>query len=183
VLRVSELEGLYCLSGVLLAVARHLGLDGPARLAESARTVRKQVSGALLHKLALERTKRALRHRLAAVIDVVTPDPDYGEVERRLEAAIEPTHWSFDPKTVLGEEKTRLETALGGDWDADLLPLIPGKLVLGVVADTLSVGQDVYKEMVLGALGESKAHAGIRDDIVNALQSHLPPRTASAPPK
>lgn len=181
VLRVFEVESLYCLQQIVEAVAKHVALSEIGALAEKLKSsVRKRIHGVLLHRLALERTRRALRHRLAALIDNVTPAWDFSEVQSDLTRAIEPTGWSFEPGMVLREERFQLERALDGDWDSDVLVTIPGKEVLGVVAKTLGISEERYKGIVLGALGTDEAYNSIRPAVVEALEGHLPPRLAES---
>jgi hypothetical protein len=185
VLQVSELEGLFCLTQVMEAAAKILSPTiGEADLKQRAREkVQKFFKGPALNRLVADRVRRAVRHKLASLLDGARGAVDFASTRAALEGACDPTIWHFKVGDMADDENRARQDALANaDWDTAVLRLFPAKNVLDLVAQTIGVGREKYKECVLEILRSDprltpqSPHASVHSQVVAALRSYLPPR-------
>lgn len=177
-LGVHEVESLYCIKGVFLAVAsatKHADPDAAfAEFVGKAHATAR--NDHLLNKTAIERVKARIAPHLEALLADVKSHVDVAQLEKNLVDRLQPQAWSFDPKVVLAEEVARLRTAdLVASHD-EFLRLFPGKPILDRAAEALGVEADVYRRLANGALSEpeSKEPSALRLAVVGAWSQHLP---------
>ncbi len=182
VLKVHELESLFCLKGVFTAVARHLCKKPEEAESEYERfleRVRAQATGSLLNKQILERFKARIEPPLSAIFSSVKSGDEFAAIERMITQRLDPTNWGFEPLKALSEERERIEKALKSSA-AELLAILPGKPLLPLAAQTLGIDPGKYRELVEKALAcETKAVADLGRAVAAAFVDHLPPRALS----
>jgi energy-coupling factor transporter ATP-binding protein EcfA2 len=183
-LGVHEIESLLCLSGVVDAVANHLG---KAFDEENYRTLlAESVTDLERRKIILERWKRRLEPKLEGVLSTVrTRSESLDDIVAELPTILDYTKWAFSPEQILQEEKTRVEAALPGGTLDQILRLAPGKKFLADAARTLGIGIESYIGLVVKALessnidGDDLQTLGCR--IEAAMKSFLPVRSLGMP--
>ena len=184
-LPVHEIECLFCLPKVFEAVAKYHRMEQDEIDARYGKFLKKAKAGfhdAALNKEVLERAKRCVEKKTVALLNKVSPDPNQSEVKTAFGAALDPSTWEFDPAIIFEEETARLRDALEGETE-DFLKLFPGKSFLGHAMDAIGIKEDVYVKLLCSALSlpdgteEGSQLATLRDQVIDAMTDHLPPRT------
>src|SRR5439155_18880504 len=175
---VHEIESLYCLRGVVTAVARHLGI-----LAEAAEIlynkfvgkVRSQISNSLMTKQIAERCKLRVEPAILGRIAGLRGADDVALFEAEAIKHLDPATWAIDAQAVLAEEKKRVSDAIVGP-ESDLLRVLPGKPFLAIAAHALGLETATYRAIVENALqSREPALQELRRVLEAALVPHLPP--------
>jgi hypothetical protein len=176
VLPFHEVESLYCLPGVVAAVAVHTqrtfdDADYLTRLRDS-------VSASERRKVALERWKRRVEPRLTGVVAAVHSREDSVEtVIAALPELFNSSAWDFDVAGLLEEERIRIEEASTSGTVEELLRLLPGKGRLGIGAQVVGLQVDAYMNLVNQSLTGVEGLDVLGGSVRAALAPHLPPRT------
>ncbi len=111
-LKVHEIEGLYCLPGVVGSVADHLGKDRTVVLVELEQEVRLRCCAeAFVHGQALQRTKAYTEPFLTTLFAGVKSSADAAAVRAALAEVADSARWPFNAATVFDQELNRLKAA------------------------------------------------------------------------
>lgn len=177
VMPVNEVESLFCVEGVFRAVAKYLGLNAneiDKKFDDLRERVEHNTTQVVVTRYALQRLKRALRGKLSALLDAVTPNPDRQAVLEAIESAVQNTNWEFRPLDMFEKEVIAVENALKGSWD-ESLRYLQGKDILGVAASTLELGKARYMGIVLSGLA-GELGSVLQNAVVEELAKYLPSR-------
>ena len=112
-LDVHEVENLFCLPNVFLAVAKHLAMstdDAAAAYTSFLTSIRKRFTGELLAKQVTERVKRRCEHEFLNALSSVRL---IGEPQSSAQV-LQPSAWGSPFEAIVEEEQKRLTDALNG---------------------------------------------------------------------
>ena len=178
VLPVHEVESLYCLPGVVSAVAAHLHktFDESGYVAR----LKQGVSDTERHKVILERWKRRIEPRLTGVVaSVHTRTDSLNTIVDALPQIFDASTWSFSPADILEEERVLIENAAEAGTVDDFLRRLPGKGLLATAANYVGQQPEDYVNLVNGLLLDVEADDSLGSAIETALAPSLPTRTVS----
>ncbi|MBV9484820.1 MAG: ATP-binding protein [Frankiaceae bacterium] len=174
---VHEVETMFALPGVVGAVAKHLGqaFDVAAYRA----VIVNAYKDADRHRVTLERWKCRAEALVVGVVASVSTKPEsLDSLVAALPTILNPHTWDFDLRQQLQDEKLRVETAFSSnppDLD-EILQLMPGKQLLGVVSGHLGVVAGKYTDIVIKAVSaDDPSLADLSIAIRSALTPYLPP--------
>ncbi len=179
-LPVHEIENLYCLRIVFLAVAKHLGLpnnkavEAHARFLEQARSL---CGGDLFAKQLSERFKRRCERLLEKQVRGIRIPSDGGKLREEHIRQMDVQNWGFDPETVYDEEESNLTAALTGD-ETELHKYFPGKSMIGMASKALDIGVGRYRDLVDTTLASTDT-SSFKTALTSALRDVLPERKHS----
>ena len=184
---VSEIEGLFCVKPVFVALARFNGSDESQATAQFASVIaeaRAGFTGAALNKEILSRSKFRVEIEQKALLNPIKPNPDL-ETVRTGFCGVAPTGgWTNYLTGVFAEEECRLKSALSGAEDAFLKDL-PAKSYYATAAKYLKFVPEKMVETLCNALKLQDAEAAkneklrtLRDAIIPAIEPFLWPRYA-----
>ena len=174
-LEVHEVENLFCLPGVFLSVARHLGIssnDADSAYKSFLENIKGQFTGDLLSKQVTERVKRRCEHEFWKALNSTRLVSEATSFARSLD----PSGWETSIEAIVGEEKQRLDDALQGAH-AEINRYFPGKVFIKQAGKALGMSSERYCEIVCTALAApteelSELSRGLED----ALRDYLPSR-------
>ena len=182
VLTVHEIESLFCVPDLVMAVCRYV--SQPFEVTEYRTALAATVSDGQRHQIIIERWKRRMEPHLEGLVAGVdkrqTPVKD---IIAHLPAIFDHKTWSFSPEVFLTEERDRVEAAVSGGPLTDFLSIVPGKQLLPVAARLAGMNVPAYTKMVIDALAAQSD--GLRElgrEVEAALSSYLPPRYAPIKP-
>ena len=179
VLPFHEVESLYCLPGVVEAVATHT--QKPFDEIDYLTQLRGSVTTAEGRKVVLERWKRRVEPRLIGVVAAVHSRQDTLEtIVAALPNLFNPSEWDFDVAGILEEERLRIEAATTTGTVEELLRLLPGKGRLGVAAQVVGLKVDAYLNLVNKALRGVGGLEVLGESVQTAVAPHLPLRSIPA---
>jgi len=179
-LTLHEVESLYCLAGVVRAVCEHVGVNFDE--SDYLRKLSASVSEAQRHQLVVQRWKARIEPNLAGIVGGVSKKGQSLEsLVNDLPSIFDLSNWSFSPQELLEEEKKRVEAAIPGGTEEQLLSLVPGKQLLPLAARTAGMQQSTYTDLVAKALvgAEDVTLKPLHDKLVVALTPYLPDRVNS----
>lgn len=182
VLPVHEVESLYVLKPVYLAIAAHLGLSDTAEqcYARAQESWRQQVTGVLSNKLISERFKARALMLLERSFGSSSDFSDRRALENALTAHIPATLPVTNPGQIWAEEAHIVDSAISSDNPENFLRVLPGKPLVGPAASTLGISKERYCELIKVGLGSSEpAFAALNVALEAALRTYLPPRTTN----
>ena len=182
VLKVHEVENLFCLPEVFAAVGKYKGHQ-KNEISEKYKSfltkAKNHFRGQVLNKQILERAKSRVRSHLLPLVSTVSTSSKVGEVRSNFAQALDPSNWSFDGSKLFNEEEQLVKGALEGTVD-DFLKVFPGKSFFSHAAKELDVSEKEYVEIIVQALSggyrDNKAMAVLEMELSAALKSHLPKR-------
>ncbi|MBT9525204.1 MAG: AAA family ATPase [Rhizobacter sp.] len=184
---VSEIEGLFCIKAVFLALAKFNGSSDPeaaTQFAAFAAEARSAFTGAALNKEILNRSKRRVEIEQKALLNPIKNNPDL-ETVRSGFCGVAPTGgWTNYLTLVFSEEELRLKNSLNGADDAFLKDL-PAKSYFATAAKHLKFVPEKMVETLCNALKLQDADAAteerlraLRDAIIPAIEPFMWPRHA-----
>lgn len=179
-LAVHEVESLYCLPGVVAAVARHQAttLDGNVY----AQGLRQATNDARRHQVIIERWKRRVEGPLLDLVgQVASRTTDIDATLASVPSVFDQPSWSFSPADQLAEERAAVEARVpSGDLVTDLLVLMPGKSLISLAAEAVGLNTDGYCNLVNRALSGDAGLELLGAELEAALDPYLPPRLVRA---
>lgn len=177
VLPVAEIEHLYCLPTILSAVLTYTGVKDPAERQKRTHAFRQRLSqhhAPAQHRLVLERAQDRVRWELKFPLASVSPGATLVTASQNLATAFAAAVAAVDPAAFFMEAERTITTAVNGSID-DMLRDLPGKTVLGFVAQQVGMTPEAYtrvvREGLRGELGDP-----LKRELVAALEPHLPQR-------
>ncbi|WP_158544904.1 AAA family ATPase [Blastococcus sp. TF02-9] len=175
-LKVHEVETLYCLPGVVAAVAKHLGVkfDRPAYEQKVISTF----TDGDRHKVVLERWKVLIDAALTGVVSSVsTKTASLQAIAGSIPAIFDQSKWSFSPQALMADEKTKVESLFQSkplDLD-ELLKVMPGKQLRGLPAGALGISPKTYDNLLINAIGgEDPKLVELGAELRVALKPYMP---------
>lgn len=179
-LPVHEVESLYCLPGIVAAVASHLSKEPDKVTKECEARIRERCSeAAFVHKQALERTKSRVEPHMIALIASAKSDADAAAIRASLASLTDKKSWPFDPALVFDDELAALQKAVTTGPMSDVLRLFPGKPLVPLAAESLGITTDTLKDLVHKALkGSDEKLKVLGAALSSALETDLPGRAA-----
>lgn len=183
VLAVHEIESLYVLKPVYLAVAAHLGLAVNAEQTYAAAHDgwRRQVAGVLSNKLICERFKAKSMMRLERSFATTSDYSDRAALEAALTASISATLPVTNPGEIWNSETNTVDSAVCSGDSTAFLRVLPGKPLVGTAATSLGITKERYCDLIkTGLLSTDPAFATLSAALQAALLPYLPPRMAES---
>ena len=180
-LPVHEIESLYCVPGVVSAVARHLGKASTFDADRYVKRIRDAISDTERHKVIIERWKRRVEGpMLQLVANVASRTTDLATVIADVPSVFDQSNWTFSPADLLADERRSVEAIVpDGPFD-DVLRLMPGKSRISLAADEVGLSKDDYIRLVNRALRGDAGLEALGPEIEAALTTYLPARTKPA---
>ncbi len=177
VLKVHEIESLFCLPEVVAAVARHLAKSFDADAYFDA--IKANITDQQKHRVIIERWKNRVEPELTGIVRKINNrTKPVDELLTEMVATFDQANWGFSPTDVLNEEKVRVE---GASTIEDYLALLPGKSFVSVASNSLGQTQNAYKELVVSAiLSNDGPLFALGCELETAISDYLPPRTIEA---
>ena len=179
VLPVHEVESLYVLKPVYLAVAAHMGLAASAEqtYADAHLSWKQQVTGILSNKLICERFKARSMMLLERGFTSTADFNDRVALETALTVQIPRTLPVTDPGQIWREEAGVVDAAVNSNEWADFLRILPGKPLVGPAAKSLGISKNRYCELIKTGLATNEAgFATLNAALETALAPYLPSR-------
>jgi len=184
---VSEIEGLFCIKSVFLALAIFNGSDAAeaaAQFTAFAAEARSAFTGVALNKEILNRSKLRVEIEQKALFNPIKPNPDLAALRSGF-CGVAPTGgWTSYLTGVFAEEESRLNNSLSGPEDAFLKDL-PAKSYFAVAAKHLKFVPEKMVETLCNALKLQEEEAAkdqrlrtLRDTIIPVMEPILWPRHA-----
>lgn len=184
---VSEIEGLFCIESVFVALARFNGSDdvqAKSQFLAFIAEARATFCGVTLNKEVLNRSKLRVETEQRALLNPIKPDPNLEAVRNAFGGAAPQGGWSKYLSVVFAEEEARLKKSLSGPVD-DFLQHFPAKSYYATAAKHLKFVPEKMVEVFCNALTlrDSEAQSEkrlqkLRDEIVPAIEPFLWPRFA-----
>jgi len=181
VLGVHEIESVYCLPGVIAAVASHLKQDFDLDL--YTQVIRGSISDLVIRKAIVDRWKRRLEPHLESIVSGVKARNDSIEsISADIPNLFDHTQWTFSPTDILETERTNIESSASTGNLEDLLRVFPGKGLIGIAAGTLGIDSSSLVELVNKSLSESISDpTTLSAALEGCLTQYLPARSVPAP--
>ena len=174
-----EVESLYVLKPVYLAVATHLGLAAGAEQTYAAthQVWKRQMSGILSNKLICERFKARsmmlLERGFIAAVDFNDRDALQNAMTKQIPTTLPVIH----PDQIWNEEATIVDGAVDSNESTVFLRVLPGKPLVGPAATSLGITKERYCEIIKIGLASSDAgFATLHASLEAALAPYLPAR-------
>ena len=184
---VSEIEGIFCLEPVFLALAKHNGatsVQSNAQFSAFLSEARAVFQGPVLNKEILNRAKARVETEQKALFNPIKPNPDLSVVRAAFVAAEPVGGWATYLSTTFAAEEGRLNQSLIGSA-SEFLSDFPAKSYFGIAARHLKFVPEKMVEVLCSALKLTDAEAvkeqtlrELRDEAVAALTPFLWPRRA-----
>ncbi len=177
VLPVHEVESLFALPDVLHAVATHLDRNFVEE--DYLAALRSSIPEQQRRQIIIQRWKAAVEPYLTGLVaDTSKRNTTVQQLITDMPNIFNYGNWSFSPETILQKEDERVTKALDDGSDAmALLSVVPGKPLLPLASNYVGLQLSAYVDLVINTLRSSKPDlAKLRDELVKALQAHLPPR-------
>ncbi|GAA0341946.1 AAA family ATPase [Micropruina glycogenica] len=178
-LPVHEVESLFALPDIVIAVARHL--NAPFDHDEYLARLRASVSVEQREALAIQRWKARIEPQLAALTAGVK-NKSVAQLLPNMANHFAVSNWPFDPSVALREAKQKVDDALSDNSGAaEMLAVIPGKQLLPLAAATLGQSVGAYVNLIVSTLkAPHEGNQQLSSALTMALASKLPAR--SVPP-
>lgn len=184
VLPVHEVESLYVLKPVYLAVAAHLGLAASAEQTFYSVQLgwKQQMTGILSNKLICERFKA--RSMMLLERGFIGSAADFNDrptlkiaLTSQIPSALPVTH----PDQIWNEEAAIVDAAVGSDDIAPFLRVLPGKPLVGPAAASLGITKERYCEIIkIGLTSVDIGFATLHASLEAALIPYLPARQTNS---
>jgi hypothetical protein len=181
VLAVHEIESLYVLKPVYLAIAAHLGFTADANqmYVSTLESCRDKMKGSLSNKLICERFKARSMMLLERGFVGKTNFDDRAALKHTLLSQIPNPQPVTHPEQIWDEEAAIVDAALKSADSATFLRVLPGKPLVTPAASSLGVSKERYCELVKTALGSNDPEfVTLRRALEAALSPYLPTRQA-----
>jgi ABC-type cobalamin/Fe3+-siderophores transport system ATPase subunit len=180
VLPVHEIESLFVLKPVYVAIAIHSGHSQEAveQMYESLfESFRQQMKGVLANKLIGERFKAKTMMFVERAFSRGVDGHDRAQLMASVIGQITSVRAVADPESIWREEESTVEAALAATNPDEFLRVLPGKPLLGPAASSIGITKERYCELVKTALSSSEpAFAILKQSLEKALSPYLPPR-------
>lgn len=178
VLKVHEIESLFCIKDVFLIVGEYLG-----RTVIELNSYYEQIVDEFSdyfkenelekNKIILERVKQKTEWQSKNLLNSVNdPSKKIDDIKLDYLNALKIENWSFVPGDFFDEEKNNVNTILDVKDVDDLLKVFPGKIFFGKITQKLGTTPDTFLSIVILILKNSESN--LRDKMILALKSHLP---------
>ncbi len=154
VLPVHEIESLFCLRPLFVAIAGHLGkssADAHTLYDNFLDEARSQFSGELRLRQASERFRRRCKDQFYRAINGLTASGSQEEVRAVHARALDPDVWSIPPAELFDEELAVVDSAIGTS-ESEFLRVLPGKVYFSKLAGKLGIDKNVYVGLIADAL-------------------------------
>lgn len=182
-LAVHEIESLFALPAVVTAVCKYMRrtFDQNAYLA----LLQSSVSEQQRHRTVIRRWQSRVEPQVVGLVSTVSSKAAALEtLVDEIPPLFDMANWSFSPKAIFEEEKTRVDEAVAGvDPDA-FFKVVPGKQLLPLAARTAGQAEDAYVDLIISAIGAEVPDdlAPLGAELVHALEDKgLPLRIHSSP--
>ncbi len=178
-LPLHEVESLYCLPGLVKAVAGHLGriFDESVYIKQ----LRSSITDHERHRVIVERWKRGLEPMLEGLLgEVSARRGTLDAIAKAIPATFDYRQWTFSPEDLLAKEKLGVEAVVPDGEIRSMLAYMPGKALLGVTASYVGLRPADYRKLVNSALrGKDDQLKKLGIAIQAELKDLLPSRAAS----
>lgn len=176
-LPVHEIESLFVLPGVVRAIAKHLNkaFDDSQYLS----VLRSSITPENQRQITIQRWKSALEPRLTGLVAATSKrDLSVEQLKAEIPNIFNYADWPFSPDGILGEELAAVDAALDESADPiSMLALLPGKPLLPKATNYLGIDKSTLLNLVISTLRSPEPeHPKLREELVAALQPHLPDR-------
>lgn len=153
-LPVHEIESLFCIEKLFMAVAIHIGRTEPEAgtlYSEFCSEAAARFCEGLLLKQISERFRTRCMDQVNRSLNSLRVEGLEADVRANHCSALSPDNWNVAPGSIFDEEKSAVESALAAPYEA-LLKLLPGKVYLGILAGKLGLEKHAYVDLVVDAL-------------------------------
>jgi len=153
-LPVHEIESLFCLRSLFLAVASHLGKsngEAESLYDEFLTEARERFIGELRLKQASERFRLRCTDQFYRALNGRTASGSGAEVREAHARALDPAVWSIPPSQLFDEELAVVDSAIGTS-ESELLRVLPGKVYFPKLVRKLGIDKSTYVELISDSL-------------------------------
>jgi len=175
-LEVHEVETLFCLPGVVAAVAKHLGTEFDAGSYEQ--SVVSAYSDEDRDRVVIERWKVRVERELGKIVSSVsTKSESLQSITAALPTIFDQTTWSVSPQTILAEEKARVENLFNVERPnvLEIMMIMPGKNLRALPPGVVGMKPSAYDKLVINALrAEERKLKQLGEDLRTALKPSIP---------
>jgi hypothetical protein len=186
VLPVHEVESLFCLHDVFVALASHMGQPAGAaeqRYANYLGRIRAMAAGGFLAKQISERVKGRLAPSLQSALSDVPVTDDLNALRMAFDLAGQLPSIPKEIAAAFAEERQRVEHAATAIDPQTTLAVLPGKPLVDLACRELGLNSQSLMELVEAALrSEGNDQRELRSALEMALEPYLPPRFVAAVP-
>ena len=173
-----EIESLFCIKEMFIAVAKHLGrTDSHANTLylEFCSEAASRFREGLLLKQISERFKTRCMEQVNRSLNSLHIEGSEADVRGNHCSALSPEKWSIAPDSIFDEEKATIEIAIQTPYES-LIKLLPGKVYLGILANKLGLEKAAYVDLVVDALSAADKEPlhTLGVELRNALVGVLP---------
>lgn len=182
VLPVHEVENLFCIRDVFVAVAEHLGKPESGKLYdEFIGDAAARFKDGVLAKQVSERFRRRYEHQVRSALNALKVSDDIRETRNQHTEALDPAKWASGPASVFDEERKIIDAALA-EKSTLFLRYLPGKVFFPLAAKSLGIGQKEYVGLICSALRAEPGHqlAELGAQLAACLDKFLPPRSITS---
>lgn len=175
VLPVHEIESVFCVKGLFVALAEHLGkslADADSLYQNALDEARARFVDGLLLKQASERFRSRCESQARSALNTLSVDGTEAQVKQNHCDALSPSSWTIQPAAIFDEELLRLKEALQ-HGDERFLRLFPGKVYFSFFAKKLGLEKDAYVSLVLDAL--NAGHGAPLEALGEKIRAKLKP--------
>lgn len=180
VLAVHEIESLYSIPEIYIAVAMHLGIsenEAKNKYKNALSGFINNAKGSLTNKLIADRFKA----RVSALFErVFTEKPNYSDREKVLVSMTDDLANArpiMEAENLWNEEATLVDHALESGDPNQILRIFPGKPILPVLAQSLGISKERYCGLVKEGLNsKDSSMVNLSKGLETALIKYLPPR-------
>ncbi len=177
-LPVHEIESLFCIKGLFVAVANHLGItpsEADTLYLEFSLEAATRFRDGLLLKQISERFRARCMDQVNRSLNSLIVDGSEAEVRENHCSALSSDNWSIAPDSIFNEEKATIESALVAPYDS-LIKLLPGKVYFNILVHKLGLNKHSYVDLIVNALNAADKEPlhilGVK--IRKALENILP---------
>ena len=180
VLPVHEVENVFCLKEIVLAVAEHLGNDDKSSSAIYEEFMSEAVTrfkGKVLNKQILERYKRKFVYEVNAMLNQLDVLEDIDAMQTQQASVVGSSDYMKELSGLFSHEKTLMETALSNP--DEFIKLFPGKPVISIVAKKLKIEKEAYVDLICNSLTSKEGEVlfNLGKKVETCLNKYLPKRS------
>ena len=149
-----EIESLFCIEKLFMAVAMHLGrteAEASTLYSEFCSESASRFREGLLLKQISERFRARCVDQVNRSLNGLNVEGSETDVRENHCSALSPENWNMVPASIFDEEKATIEGALAAPYQS-LLKLLPGKVYLGILAGKLGLDKHAYVDLIVNAL-------------------------------
>jgi hypothetical protein len=179
VLKVHEVESLFCFPQVVSAVCDHV--RQAFNEADYRNALARTVTEAQRHQVIIDRWKRRIEPYLEGLVSGVgRRDKPVGDLIAELPEIFDHNKWTFSPEGFLKEERERVEEAVASGTSEQILSLIPGKQLLPIAARQAGLTVAAYTKLIIDGLTSRPDDLTVlAERLETAFDGYLPARHAS----